>query len=151
MKGEYLQVDAKLDPKGRLVLPAKLRRKLEADGITMLVFKVHPILKAIFALTVEDWKKKVEEPLANAFIFDATSLDLQHALMGGAQNLDIDKQGRINIPSKMRDEAGLDRELVLQVLDGRLEVWASDLWEARKVEAAKALKNINVNQFLRGS
>ncbi len=151
MKGEYLQVDATLDPKGRLILPAKLRRKLQAAGIGTLVFKVHPNLKAIFALTVEDWKKKVEEPLGNAFIFDTTSLEIQHALMGGAQTLDIDKQGRINIPSKMREEAGLDRELVLQALDGRLEVWAADLWEARKLEVAKALKNINVNQFLRGS
>lgn len=150
MKGEYLQVDAKLDPKGRLILPAKLRRRLQADGISTLVFKVHPILKAIFALTVDDWKKKVEEPLANAFLFDAVSLDIQHALMGGAQSLDIDRQGRINVPPKMREEAGLDRELVLQVLNGRLEVWASDRWEARQAEVAERLQSINVDQYLRG-
>ncbi len=150
MKGEYLQVDAKLDPKGRLVLPARLRRKLDADGITSLVFMVHPILKAIFAFTPEDWKSKVEDRLDTAFIFDAQSLVLAHALMV-AQTVDVDKQGRILVPPKMRDEAGLDRELVMQALQGRLEIWSSEAWDARKLEVAAALKNIDVAAFLRGA
>jgi MraZ protein len=150
VKGEYLQVDAKLDPKGRLVLPARLRRKLAELDISSLVFMVHPNLKAIFAFTPEDWKQKVEDRLDAAFIFDAQSLVLAHALMGGAQSVDVDKQGRILVPPKMRDEAGLDRELVLQTLQGRLEIWSAEAWEARKAEVAAALKGIDVSAFLRG-
>jgi len=150
VKGEYLQADAKLDPKGRLVLPARLRRKLEAEGIRTLVFMVHPVLKSIFAFTPEDWKHKVEDRLDAAFIFDAQSLILAHALMGGAQTVDVDKQGRILVPPKMRDEAGLDRELVLQTLQGRLEIWSADAWQARKAEVAAAMQDIDVSAFLRG-
>jgi MraZ protein len=151
VKGEYLQTDAKLDPKGRLVLPARLRRKLEAEGIASLVFMVHPNLKAIFAFTPDDWKSKVEDRLDTAFIFDPQSLILAHALMGGAQTVDVDKQGRILVPPKMREEAGLDRELVLQTLAGHLEVWSAEAWAARKAEVAAALQKMNISGFLGGA
>lgn len=150
LKGEYLQVDAKLDPKGRLVLPARLRRKLEGEDIRSLVFMVHPNLKAIFAFTPEDWKHKVEDRLDAAFIFDTQSLVLAHALTV-AQTVDVDKQGRILVPPKMRDEAGLDRELVMQALQGRLEIWSAEAWEARKAEVAAALKGMDVSAFLKGA
>ncbi len=135
VKGEYLQVDAKLDPKGRLVLPAKLRRRLQADGIDSLVLMIYPNFEAIFAFTVEDWNRKVVEPLDEAFVFDPDAMMLAHALIGGAQSVDIDKQGRMLIPPKMRAEAELDRELVLQTLPGRLEIWSSSAWASRKAEA----------------
>ncbi len=138
MKGEYLQVDAKLDPKGRLVLPAKLRRKLQAEGIDSLVFMIYPGFKAIFAFTVDDWKEKVEKPLDEVFVFDPDAMMLSHALLGGSQTVDIDKQGRMLVPPKMREEAGLDRALVLQTVPGRLEIWSNEAWEARKAEAAAA-------------
>lgn len=150
MKGEHLQVDAKLDPKGRLVLPAKLRRKLQAAGITSLVFMIYPNFQAIFAFTPEDWEEKVLARLDGGFIFDPRIMVLAHALESGSQGVDIDKQGRILVPPKMRVEAGLDRELVLQTVQGRLEIWAVDAWEARKAQVAKALEGVDVAALMGG-
>ncbi len=149
LKGEHLQVDAKLDPKGRLVLPAKLRRRLQAEGITSLVFMIYPNFQAIFAFTPEDWKQKVMSHLDGGFIFDARIMALAHILDSGSQGVDIDKQGRILVPPKMRGEAGLDRELVLQTVQGRLEIWSADAWQARKAELAKAVEGQDLGALLR--
>ncbi len=150
MKGEHLHVDAKLDPKGRLVLPARLRRKLQASGIDSLVFMIYPNFQAIFAFTPEDWEKKVLERLDGGFIFDPRIMVLAHALESGSQGVEIDKQGRILVPPKMRAEAGLDRELVLQTVQGRLEIWAADAWEARKAQVAKQLEGVDIAALMAG-
>jgi MraZ protein len=72
-------------------------------------------------------------------------------LLAGAQSVEIDGQGRILIPPKMRDEAGLDRALVLQTVGERLEIWAADRWAARLAEAVEMVQGMDVQGFLRGA
>lgn len=111
---------------------------------------IYPNFQAIFAFTPEDWEEKVLARLDGGFIFDPRIMVLAHALESGSQGVDIDKQGRILVPPKMRVEAGLDRELVLQTVQGRLEIWAVDAWEARKAQVAKALEGVDVAALMGG-
>jgi MraZ protein len=131
VQGVYLQVDATLDPKGRLVLPARLRRKLIQLDVDALVIKVHPDLKAVFGYTEQDWATKIEGTLDDGHPFSMPQLDLEHAYLAGAQTVEVDNQGRILIPPKMREEAELDRDLVVNVLRGRLEIWSAARWADR--------------------
>ncbi|MFH1465537.1 MAG: hypothetical protein ABIO70_14210 [Pseudomonadota bacterium] len=136
MQGVYLQVDATLDPKGRLVLPARLRKKLTAMGVDALVIKVHPDLKAVFGYTEQDWAEKIEGPLDDGHPFSMPQLDVEHAYLAGAQTVEVDGQGRLLIPPKMREEAELDRDLVVNVLRGRLEIWSAARWQDRQSYSA---------------
>lgn len=136
MLGELFQVDATLDPKGRIVLPARLRKKLEASGIQSLVFMCYPGL-SIFGFTPQEWERQVESRLANADPFNPEVLTFAHGLLAGASSVDIDGQGRVLLPPKLREKAGLDRKVVVQAFLGRLEIWDADRWSARE-QAAEA-------------
>jgi MraZ protein len=48
---------------------------------------------------------------------------------GQAQQVAIDRQGRIRIPGELAIWAGLDREAVLLGVRDHLELWAPDRWE----------------------
>lgn len=43
--------------------------------------------------------------------------------------MEVDKQGRILIPSVLREFAALDKEVVLAGVGGRIEIWSRDRWE----------------------
>jgi MraZ protein len=48
--------------------------------------------------------------------------------LAGASNVEVDKQGRILIPSVLREFAGLDKDVVLVGVGGRIEIWSKDRW-----------------------
>ena len=49
--------------------------------------------------------------------------------MAGATAVEVDKQGRILIPSVLREFADLDKEVVLVGVGGRIEIWSKERWE----------------------
>jgi MraZ protein len=47
-------------------------------------------------------------------------------VIGSAVKCEIDKQGRVLIPSALRIDAGLNNEVVLIGLGNRIEIWDKD-------------------------
>jgi len=138
---EHFQVFVKLDPKGRLVLPIRLRKKLAAFDIKTLHFAYHPRM-SIIAFTPEKWKEQVESKLDGADIFDPRAMAFSHTVMAASCTVDVDRQGRLLIPPTLRARAGLERELVMHTVPGRLEIWAADRWEKRIEDAEAALEAV---------
>lgn len=134
MLGELFQVDVTLDGKGRLVLPARLRKKLDAAGLTTLILMYVPGM-SIFGFTEEEWQRQVVGRLKNADPFNPKVMTFAHGMIAGASTVDVDSQGRILIPPKLRDKAGLHRAIVLQGLMDRIEIWDAERWQAREREA----------------
>lgn len=134
MLGELFQVDATLDGKGRLVLPARLRKKLEAANLQTIVLMYMPGM-SIFGFTEDEWERQVVSRLANADPFNPKVLTFTHGMIAGASRVDVDSQGRVLVPPKLREKAGLTRDIVMQGLMNRIEVWDAARWAAREAEA----------------
>jgi MraZ protein len=123
------QATAKLDAKGRVALPAQLRRALGSADVGSLVLTFHK--GAVWAWSPADFEESVERPLAALDPFDDAVADFAHALLAPAQDVDIDSHGRIRVPMLLRDLAGLDREVVINSLHNRLEIWDKAAWDER--------------------
>jgi len=132
--GELFQVDATLDGKGRLVLPARLRKKLESANLRTLVLMYMPGM-SIFGFTEEEWDRQVVSRLSDADPFNPKVLTFTHGMIAGATTVDVDSQGRVLVPPKLREKAGLTRDIVMQGLMNRIEVWDATRWQAREAEA----------------
>jgi MraZ protein len=50
-------------------------------------------------------------------------------LLGHATELEMDKNGRILIPPRLREFAGLDKRVVLAGLGNKFEIWDEEAWE----------------------
>lgn len=112
----------RLDDKGRLVLPAKVREGLAAG----LVFTKGQE-RSIVVWPAAEFADYAER-LSVASRSDAAVRAYLRVLFSGATDEIPDRQGRVMIPATLRDYAGLDREVVVVGNGTTLEIWNADSW-----------------------
>lgn len=122
-KGRYLHT---LDAKGRLSIPSRFRETLAQHREEVLIltnFKNH-----LVGYPSDEWEL-LEEKARGYSLFNSPAQDFVRLFVSGAQECPIDKQGRILIPPSLREEAGLEKDVVLLGLANRIEVWSKSRWD----------------------
>ena len=115
-----------IDAKGRMSFPTKLRDLLGGEFY---------VTKCINQKCLTIYSKSEWEKLANkiAELPDSMGgLDIKRWLFSGAGELVPDKQGRVLIPSDLREFAGLKKDVVVIGLDDKAEIWDKELWDAQQ-------------------
>lgn len=135
MLGVRLNAQATLDPKGRLALPAPVKRALADAAVDRLVLSHTD--GAIWAWTAEDFRVKVEERYKDHDPFDKDVLTFQHAVVSTSEDVEVDGAGRIRVPPLLRSLAGLEKDVRVISMLGRLELWDPRAWELRYAEARR--------------
>jgi len=117
-----------VDAKGRTSLPAKFRDVLgqRYDGCTTLMVTVSPDgSPCLRAYPLPEWNA-IEEKLAAASTFDPRVMELVRAFVGGADDVEMDKLGRLLIPQSMREHAGLTKNVSFVGALQHFEIWDTD-------------------------
>lgn len=142
LTGEYKN---NLDEKGRVSLPIKLRTGL--GDITMTITR--GIDQCLWAFPQETWSLFLAKIMDNASLFQAQSRSVLRRLVAPAQEVEIDKQGRISIPQSLREYAGLEKECVILGVSKYVEIWSASAYdkylkesESDFLKAAEALGNV---------
>jgi MraZ protein len=117
--GEYTHT---LDDKGRLTLPAKYRAEL-AMGLVV----TRGIDKCLFVFPMPEWQT-LSGKLSALPLTDPQAREFQRLIFSGANDTELDKQGRVLLPQYLRDYAGLDGNVIVAGLNTHLEIWAPDAW-----------------------
>lgn len=115
--GEY---HYSLDEKGRIVLPPKFRRDL---GTRVVVTRGLDECVAVYAPA--EWAK-LEKRLRQLGV---NRRDFVRFMLASAEDVDVDKQGRMTVPAHLRQYAKVDREAVVVGVGGRLEIWSEANWK----------------------
>jgi MraZ protein len=114
-------VEHSLDDKGRLVVPARFRERLGA-GFFLTIADPDPCLALYPASTWADFCAR----LASAPQKDASYRSYVRHLFANTEELNVDAQGRLVIPSALRAFAGIEKDVVSIGSLTRVEVWAKD-------------------------
>jgi len=120
--------DHKIDKKGRVFIPSAFREELGEEFI---------ICKGIFGKGIfgkgclcvyskEEWKVLVEKI---GTLPNTKSSTIKRFLYDGAFNVEFDTQGRILVPTALREYAGFDSEVHIIGMDTNLEIWDSEAWK----------------------
>lgn len=116
--------NSKIDDKGRLSLPARLRNLLSAEQVVVLpgLDENHLMLMTPEYFENEFSKHIIPTPMA---LMDEKKRRLIRKLISPAQYVDIDGSGRINIPSSMREKYSLPNkgEALLVGAGMVIEIW----------------------------
>lgn len=118
--GEY---EHSIDTKGRLSMPAKLKTDI---GEKFVVTK--GLEGCLFVYSLTEWQN-FEEKLRNFPLTNKNARTLTRFFLAGATECEIDKQGRFLIASNLREYAGLEKEVVIIGVLGRLEIWDKKKWQ----------------------
>jgi MraZ protein len=127
------QFDVRIDGKGRLPLPVRLRAALDASRDSRLVLAFHD--GGLMGFVESRWRT-MELRFAGVSIFDRRQRNFLLAFVAGACEVEPDSQGRILIPSVLRQRAGLNKRCIVASYLGLLEIWDEGCWIARQDAAA---------------
>lgn len=117
VKGEFQHT---LDAKGRLFIPSKLREEL---GDSFVVTK--GLDCCLFLYPQEAWEK-LEDKIRQLPM--SKSRNLQRFFLSSASDVAVDKQGRIVVPSVLRDYAALRHDVTIIGVLERAEIWDRQAW-----------------------
>lgn len=117
-----------LDAKGRILIPPHFKEVLSSNYSLKLVFVNDAFDTCLCAYPVEEWNRLIEKVKNMPQTRDAVKFFMRRVI-GSAVECDIDKQGRLLIPSALRTDAGLNGEIVLIGQGGKIEVWDRQSFE----------------------
>lgn len=117
--GEYQH---NIDSKGRIIIPSKYREDL---GEHFVLTK--GLDECLFVYSYDEWKA-LEAKLATLPLTSKDARAFVRFFFAGATECEFDKQGRIVIPSNLREYAQIIKEAVIIGVANRLEVWSKERW-----------------------
>jgi MraZ protein len=117
--GEYQHT---VDPKGRVVLPAKFREQL-ADGCVITKGQD----RCLYVFPLDRWEEEMDRVNRLART-DRRARNFARAFFAGASDQSPDRQGRVQLPQTLRDYAGIDKDVSVNGAGNRVEIWDTSSW-----------------------
>jgi len=122
--GEY---DHRLDERGRVTLPRKIRFELgERELVLTKGFD-----ECIFGYDLAAWEKEAAKQLETP-VTTEEGRTLRRYVFGAAQKVETDKLGRVVMPTHLKEYAGIDDEVKIIGAGDHFEIWHKKTWEAQK-------------------
>ena len=130
--------DHGLDEKGRLNIPTRFREVLRRLNDDRLIVSSQNCLKIY---PVAEWEK-LESALRTQGSKMPGMINMIRHLVGGADECVLDRQGRILLPPKSREECGIAKDVVVNGMLGYFEVWDKETWEHRNKPSNDDVQNL---------
>ncbi|HMM39528.1 MAG TPA: division/cell wall cluster transcriptional repressor MraZ [Desulfovibrio sp.] len=118
-----------LDPKGRIILPPEFRDQIFAevqDGrIVLTIFEGH-----VIGITPAQWDKLEAELQKKSKNPSRQLRDFMRILYSGYEEVQVDSQGRMQLPAHLRKSGKLNKEVVLLGVGDRFEIWGEESYQS---------------------
>lgn len=111
-----------LDEKGRIIIPSKFRADL---GLEFVMTK--GLDNCLFIYPKSEWEI-LEAKLKTLPLTSKDARAFVRFFFSGASESTLDKQGRVLIPSNLREHSRLDKDAVIIGVSTRIEIWSKDHW-----------------------
>jgi MraZ protein len=131
-----------LDDKGRVSLPSRLRSGLPGNVLVL----TQGVDNCLWLFPPEQWKELSRKLMESTSPFQAKSRMIQRRIIAPAQEVEIDKAGRIAVPQSLREFAGLSKECTILGIDKYIEIWDADsyrnYWNEKEEEFKEAAEEL---------
>lgn len=110
-----------IDHKGRLSIPAPMRRTETGRPITRFVLNMG-FDGCVNAYSKDEWKRMMDR-LRRIPMGDPNGRAFRRAFMSDAKEVTVDAQGRVPIPPALIRRASLDKDAVVHGAEDHIEIW----------------------------
>ena len=129
-----------IDQKGRIIIPARFRDIIKANGDGVMVSRMD---KCLVAYTFDEWRE-IENKILSLAEKSESMRRFRRVFIGGAFKCPCDKQERILIPPALREYAEFDREIVLVGVLDHFEIWSRENWDKENLDMEIDMKREEV-------
>ena len=121
--GEF---EYRVDEKGRVPIPPKFRsEELKKDGVILC-----PGQEKCITIYPPSEYGKLADSLTTGSVISSKHRKLNRAIFATAFNSDLDSQGRIIVPAKLRQYAGIDDVVIVAGANKYMELWGKEQWDS---------------------
>ncbi|HBK87697.1 MAG: division/cell wall cluster transcriptional repressor MraZ [Cyclobacteriaceae bacterium] len=126
------EYESKLDAKGRLVLPSRIKSQLpEGDSQELVIRRGFEPCLIVYPM-VEF--KKVFSKISGLSEFNEEYRKLQRNFLSGVVTVELDANGRFLIPRNMLTYAQLEKEVLLVGTGSKVEIWNRSVYEKHLIQ-----------------
>lgn len=118
--GEY---EHTIDAKGRMAVPARFRGQLDRGAVIS-----KGMGRCLSVYTLVRWEEKSAVLVEGKT--DEELRDFERRIYPSASEVELDGQGRLVIPAKLRTYAGLSNDVTIAGVRDHLEIWDRQAWQA---------------------
>lgn len=115
--GEF---DCTMDAKGRVRLPSGLLKQLGEEGHSFVMNKGFEKHLTLYPQSV--WDKTVKE-FETLNLYNNDTRNFLRRFHNGATPIEVDEQGRILIPKRLAEYAGVEKDVILNAFGDKIEIW----------------------------
>ncbi len=137
--GEYR---ISLDEKGRIMIPARIRSDIAGN----ILIITRGIDQCLWLFPPDEWKLISDKLLATTSIFQEKARMMHRRFIAPAQEVEIDKAGRIMVPTTLRSYGGLKKDCIIMGMLNHLEIWDEEFyrgyWEDKEADFQEAAEEI---------
>lgn len=121
MIGFLGEFEATLDPKGRFLLPAGIKKQLQEGENTQFVIN-RGFEKCLTLYPMSAWNP-IFENISKLNDFEPQVREFRRYFLNGAISLELDSAGRLLVPKNLMEHAGLEKDIVLVSAMTKIEIW----------------------------
>ena len=114
-----------LDGKGRVLLPKKMRASIAENQVLFLTPGTDHCLELHTSESLDRLASQANQSRSNS----KTVRSFSRLFYAQAEQLDIDTQGRIRIPTRLAEWSGLDKEIAIVGVGYNWEIWDHANWQ----------------------
>ena len=124
------EYECKLDAKGRLVLPSRIKAQLPEGGQELVIRRGFEQCLILYPM-VEF--KKVFSKISGLSEFNEEYRKLQRNFFSGTVTVELDSNGRLLIPKNMLTYASVDKDAILVGMGNKVEIWNPSIYEKHQI------------------
>lgn len=132
--------ECKLDAKGRLVLPSRLKSVLPEASINSIVIR-KGFESNLIIYPLNEFKN-IYVKISSLNEFSSEQRKLKRNLFSGIAQIDIDSNGRILIPKNMISYSSISKNVILVGVGNTIEIWDPEVYNKNLIKDVKEFSSL---------
>ena len=138
-------IDAKTDAKGRVFIPANFRKILQTSGDTSLILKKDVFQDCLVLYPESAWEEDFKNLRERHSVWNKEQQNTFREFVQDVETVEMDANGRILIPKRYLQMAGIISDVRFLGMYDRIEIWSKDGLEKTKMDAESFQRSIEKN------
>lgn len=143
-------IEARLDEKGRIFVPAAYRKILAELGSKFMVMRRDTDNECLMFYPEQVWNEKVEQMRQTLDEWDPEDQLILMQFMADAEYLELDAQGRILLRQQNLETIGAQQDVLFVGMLNRFALWAPETFANKRLSQSELAARLRAKMIKKG-